>query len=556
MKQIDVREKKYILRFDRMKAERENMLPIWRDISDYIAPHRGLFDDTQPNQGKRENDYMIDPTPLRALGTLQAGMQGGLTSPSRAWFQLTLSDPELASVPSVMMWLDDVQEVISNVLSQSNIYNCLHGLYGEIGAFGIGAMFVDEDDKEVVNGKLLTAGEYFVSFDAKGIPDGFGRYLWMTVEQMAGEFGKENLSERVRGMVNAKRGQEWVKVCHLICPDKEKETRFPYVSLYWEDGQRHSLSMRGYEEFPVMIPRWEPIGSDFYGYGPGWLALGESKTLQAMREDYMVAQKMNIQPPVVLPMSAAGDRMQLYPGAVNYASDPANIARPVYQIQPDIPGQMQAIADSRQLINQIFYTDLFLMIAATEDGRQWTATEANIRQQEKLQMMGPVTERLEHELLNPLIGRSYMICQRRGMIPAPPEELQGKAVKIEYVSMLALAQKASAMGSIDRMMALIAGLAGMNPEVIDKLDADEVLDQFVKLSAIPAVLIRQDEQVAAIREQRQAQQEQAQAMMQAQALAQAAESGAGAVKDLSTSPIQGGSVMDAMFNQQGGGSSM
>jgi hypothetical protein len=217
---------------------------------------------------------------------------------------------------------------------------------------------------------------------------------------------------------------------------------------------------------------------------------------------------------------------------------------------------MQAIADSRQLINQIFYTDLFLMIAATEDGRQWTATEANIRQQEKLQMMGPVTERLEHELLNPLIGRSYMVCQRRGLIPAPPEELRGKAVKIEYVSMLALAQKASAMGSIDRMMALVAGLAGMNPEVIDKLDSDEVLDQFVKLSAIPAVLIRQDEQVAAIRGQRQAQQEQAQAMVQAQALAQAAKSGAGAVKDLSTAPVQSGSALDAMLSQQGGGSPM
>jgi hypothetical protein len=204
----------------------------------------------------------------------------------------------------------------------------------------------------------------------------------------------------------------------------------------------------------------------------------------------------------------------------------------------------------------MFYSDLFLMIAATEDRRQMTATEVDVRQEEKLQMLGPVIERLEHELLNPLIGRVYMILQRRGLIPNPPEELQGKAVKIEYISMLALAQKASSMGAINQMMALIAGLAGLSPEVIDKLDADEVLDQFVKLSAIPAVLIRQDEQVAAIREQRRSQQEQAQAMMQAQALAQAAKSGAGAVKDLATAPAQAGSVMDAMSNRQGGGVEM
>ncbi|MDR1019141.1 MAG: head-tail connector protein [Synergistaceae bacterium] len=552
MKQIDVKEKKFLLQFERMKEEREKMVPLWRDIAYYIAPNRGLFDERQPNQGQSEDNGLLDSTPTRALGTLQAGMQGGLTSPSRAWFQLTLNDPELADIPSVMVWLDEVREVILNTLSQSNIYNCLHGLYGEIGAFGIGALFIDEDDGEVINGRLLTAGEYSVSFDSRGMPDGFGRYLWMSAEQAAGEFGEENLSERVRTKLRNGRGQDWVKICHLIRPDAGKETRFPYISLYWEDGQGLSLSLRGYEEFPVMIPRWEPVGSDFYGYGPGWLALGESKTLQELRRDYLVAQKMNISPPVVFPQSAKGDRMQLFPGGVNFASDPKNVARAVYQVQADIPGQLQAIADSRQLISQEFYSDLFLMIAATEDRRQMTATEVDVRQEEKLQMLGPVIERLEHELLNPMIGRVYMILQRRGMIPRPPDELQGKAVRIEYISMLALAQKAGSLGSINQLMALVAGLAGLSPEIIDKLDSDEVLDQFVKLSAIPAVLIRQDEQVAAIREQRRAQQEQAQAMAQAQSLAQAAKSGAGAVKDLATAPVQGGSVMDAVFSRQGG----
>jgi hypothetical protein len=551
-KRVDVREGKYNLRFQRMKEERDKVVPVWREILKYIAPNRGLFDEQEPNQGERRDDYLLDSTPARALSTLQAGMQGGLTSPSRAWFQLTLSDPMLASVPSVMVWLDDVQEVISNVLSQSNIYNCLHGIYGEIGAFGIGAMFVDEDDQEIISGKLMTSGEYFVSFDARGIPNGFGRYIWMTAAQLVKEFGEDNLSDNVKAMIENKRDETWIKICHLIRPDTEKETRFPYISLYWEDGQRLSLSVRGYEEFPVLIPRWEPIGSDYYGYGPGWFALGESKTLQELRSDYLMAQKMNINPPVVMPASARADWTQLYPGAVNFASDPNNIARAVYQVQPDIPGQMQAMADSRQLINQTFYSDLFLMIAATEDRRQMTATEIDVRQQEKLQMLGPVIERLEHELLNPLIGRVYMILQRRGMIPAPPQELMGQAVSIEYISMLALAQKASAMGSINQLMALVAGLSGITPEIIDKLNADEVLDQFVKLTAIPAVLIRPDEEVASIRAERRRQQQQAQEMMQAQSMAQVAQTGAGAVKDLATSPVQEGSVMDALFSQGGG----
>jgi hypothetical protein len=481
-------------------------------------------------------------------------MQGGLTSPSRAWFQLTLDEPELASLPPVMRWLDDVQEVLSGTLSQSNIYNCLHGIYGEIGAFGIGAIIVDEDQQDIVTGNLMTAGEYYTSFDARGTPDSFGRQFWMTIDQMAKEFGADNLSERAKGLYEDKRGNMWVKVWHLIRADDDRVTRLPWISLYWEEGQQYALSVRGYHEFPVLIPRWEPVGSDYYGYGPGWLALGESRTLQEIRRDYLIAQKKNIDPPVVFPMGARADRPQLYPGAVNYASDPDNIARPIYQVQLDIAGQLQAMADSRNQINQEFYADLFMMIAAIEDNRRMTATEVDVRQEEKLQMLGPVIERLEHELLNPLIGRVYMILQRRGLIPAPPEELAGRNVNIEYISMLALAQKASAMGSVNQLMSLVAGLAGMAPEVIDKLDVDEVLDQFVKLTAVPAALIRPDDQVAEIRMQRQQQQEQARAMMEASQIAQTVKQGTAAAKDLATSPAQGGgNMLDAIVNGIGGG---
>ena len=541
MKTIDVREKKYEQRFLRMKLERERFMPIWRDISDYIAPNRGLFDEREPNQGDMSERDLLDSTPTRALNLLQAGMQGGLTSPSRPWFQLTIDDPVLAVEPSVMRWLDDVKDIIFNVLSQSDIYNCLHGVYGEIGAFGIGAVLVDDDKENIVSGTLFTAGEYFVSFDARGEPDGFGRYLWMTVGQLVKEFGEDAVSERVRLAHREKKDGTWIKVCHLIVSDEDRETRCPWISLYWEDGRRESLSVKGYFEFPVMMPRWEPVGSDFYGYGPGWLALGESKTLQELRNDFLVAQKKSIDPPIVFPASAASDRMQVDPGTVNYASDPNNVARPLYQVQPDIPGQLQAMADSRNLIQQTFFGDLFLMIASLDGSTQMTAREVDVRQEEKMQMLGPVVERLEHELLNPLIGRVYIILLRRGMIPEPPEALRGRAVKIEYISMLALAQKASAIGAVDRLMALTAGLASMTPEVIDKLDSDKVLDEFVRLTAIPPVLIRTEEETAALRSARQQKQEQAQAIQQAQGITQAAQAGAGALKDFAQS--QGGEVM-------------
>jgi hypothetical protein len=534
-----------------MRGQQERIVPVWKEISKYIAPNRGSYDWEEPNQGRRRDRHLADASPARALEILQSGMQGGFTSPSRAWFKLAVADPRLAAIQSVMEWTDDVTERIIDALGRSNIYNCFHGLYGELGAFGIGALFIEEDGEDVIHGKLMTAGEYFVEYDSRGKPSAFGRILWMTAGQMRERFGEERLSDNVRAALNQGRHGAWFKVCHLICEDDARETRFPFIGVYWEEGKELELGLGGYEEFPVMAPRWETVASDFYGYGPGWLALGESKTLQAMREDYMIAQKMAINPPVVGPDMGRNARYDTRPGAVNHTTDPNAKYGPLFTVSPDIPGQLAAMEGSRQLLNQIFYADLFLMIAGL-DNRDMTAREVQIRLEEKFQMLGPVIERLEHELLDPAISRVFNIMNRAGMFPPPPEELEGREVKLEYVSMLALAQKSGSLGDLSNMTAMIAGLAGLDPGVVDKLKADEIVDQYVRMTNIPAAVIRSDDEVAAMRQARAQQQQQEQEMMAAREMAGIARDGAGAAKDLAAAPVQQGSVMDAMFNGGGG----
>ena len=87
--------------------------------------------------------------------------------------------------------------------------------------------------------------------------------------------------------------------------------------MYWEEGKtERPLRVSGYAEFPIVAPRWEVVGGDFYGRGPGWNALGESKTLQELRKDYLVAQKMTIQPPMMGPSSLRGTHRDLRPNLV------------------------------------------------------------------------------------------------------------------------------------------------------------------------------------------------------------------------------------------------
>ena len=524
-----------------MEEQRQPLIPVWREISKYIAPGRGVYERQEPDRGDRKDEHLLDPTPLQALHVLGAGMQGGLTSPSRPWFRLGVTDPDLADNGPVRLWLDDVERRMMHVLGQSNLYNCLHTLYTEIGAFGVGAMLIEDDLNSVVRGRTMTAGEYCVGYSASGLPDSFARTFWMTAAQMAERFGKDNLSETAKNSLEGGRVDRWFRVCHLILPnvdhrrDSPLAGNMPILSVYWEEAQTEkALSVAGYEEFPVMAPRWEVAGSDFYGRGPGWNALGEAKTLQEMRFDYLVAQKMGIHPPMVGPEGLRKARSSLEPGGITYVptGDPNMAFRPLYQIRPDIPGQLQAMADSRDMIKTTFFADLFLTIILSNN-RDMTAREVEERHNEKMMMLGPVLERLENELLDPLIGRVFVLMDRRGLVPDAPEELRGRNLKVEYISTLAQAQQMVGLGSIDRLAQFVGGMAQFKPEVLDKFDADEAADQYARMLGVPAAVVVSDEDVAALRQARMQQQQMAEQMAAAQQMAQTAQLGAGAANQFS-----------------------
>ena len=548
-------------RVEELEKARDQFKPQWEEIARYVTPGRGVFDDAEPNQGDRKDRDLLDATPFQALTTLAAGMQGGLTSPSRPWFKLGVTDPELGDYEPVRVWLDEVERRMLHVLGRSNTYNGLHTLYGEVGAFGTGALYIEEDPTEVLRCAALTVGEYAVAFDSRGMPSEFCRTFWMSAPQMADKFGMDVLSDAARSALdNGRRGQ-WFKVHHMIFPNDDfsplrKEDRpaknMPWASVYWEHGREKPLRVSGYEEFPVLVPRWDVVGADYYGRGPGWAALGESKMLQELRYDYLEAQKLAIRPPVMGPTGLKKSQVDMEAGGVSFYDGNVGF-QPVYQVRPDIPGQLQAIAESRQMIQRFFYADLFLMLASN-DTRDMTAREVAERHEEKMLMLGPVLERLENELLDPLIERVFAIMDRMGLIPPPPEDLGGKLLQVEYISILAQAQRMVGIEGIERLADFVGRYAPVKPEVLDKVDFDEAIEQYARKLGVPAAVVVSDENVAAIREQRAQQQAQMEQMAAMQQAVQTAQQGAGAVRQAAQAAEGGG--LGQIAELLGGGEEM
>jgi len=162
------------------------------------------------------------------------------------------------------------------------------------------------------------------------------------------------------------------------------------------------------------------------------------------------------------------------------------------------------------------------------------------RHEEKLLMIGPVLERLHHEMLSPLIELTFARMVSAGIVPPAPEELHGRQLNVEFVSVLAQAQRAVATNSIDRFVTSLGMVAQVRPEVLDKFDPDRWADVYADALGIDPQLIVPGEQVALIRQQR------AQAQQQAQQ-AQAMEQMAGAAQKLgSVDTAQPNALTDTM----------
>ena len=516
-------------RWKDMTDERASWEPQWKDIAQYIRPGAYQANTSESGKGIKRGSRIINNTPIRASNTLASGMMSGITSPSRQWFRLTTGDTSISEVSGVRGWLDYVTRVLLETFAGSNFYTALHTLYFDLADIGTGVMFMEEDTEEAIRCYVWTPGTYVLAASDRGQIDTAGRQISMTVANVVGKFGYEKCSQELQAAYDEDKYQKRFNVMHMVYPNEDYNPRMAgpkgmrWKSCWFEeagDDRLPCLRESGYHEFPVMAPRWTATES-VYGRGPGLEALDDSKSLQLLeRQKARMAQKI-VDPPMNAPMSMMTQRASLVPGDVNYIAETGSgtTFKPVYEIDhAAIQVAEGACREVENRIRETYYVPLWLSMTDS-DRRQITAEEIRARQQEKMQMLGPVMERLDPELLAPIILRAVAILARGLKLPPPPKELKGK-FKIEYLSILAQAQKLVGTTSIERLLQFTGQMAQAGkPEAMDKLNTDEMVDAYADAVGAATKLVLPDDQVSQIRKQRaQAQQQQQQmAMAQAQA---------------------------------------
>ena len=516
----------------------------WKDLAFNFMPRRSRFLDAGEwtNDGEVKN-HLEDDVGILALRTLASGMQSGLTSPARPWFSLTLQNEELTEFKPVKEWLHVCYERMVNAFARSNFYDQIHMLYRELATFGTGVMFVEEDTLTDLRCRTETAGTYCLDTNASSRVDTIYRRLRMTPRQIE-EAWPDTCPDRIKTMAKNDSDQ-WLTLLHAVEPNphyregskngRERKWRSVFMLL---EGGTEILEVGGYYEFPALCPRWDTTASDVYGSSPAMDALGDCRQLQKITADGRIALEKEVNPPLLISESAGIDDVDVSPGALNYTSSLAQgqpSVTSLYQVRANLQALENTKAQLKQQIREMFFNDLFLMI--TQANRQMTATEVSERNAEKMLLLGPVLDRLRSELFQPLIERTWGILDRAGVLPPPPvelvPELAGQEIKIEFISILALAQKQAGISAINQTVGFIGSLAQMtqSPDALDKLNVDEAINEVAEMHGVPPKMIRSGEEVAAMREQRQQQMQMAQTMAMMQQGAQIAKDGGAAMQE-------------------------
>ena len=509
-----------LTRFDRLAGRRSTWETHWQEVADYMLPRKADIV-RRRSRGDKRMERIFDSSPLQALELLASSLHGMMTNPATPWFTLRFKKLEDSNDDEAKLWLEEATEVMYTAFNRSNFQQEIFELYHDLITFGTAAMFVEEDEQDLIKFSTRHIDEVYVAENQKGRIDTIFRRFHMTARALVQKFG-DNVSQDIRTMSQKNPYQE-VDIIHAVYPrnefnpKKKDKANMPFESVYFEYKGGNELSLSGFKEFPFVVPRYLKASNEVYGRSPAMTALPDVKMLNEMCKVTIKAAQKQVDPPLLVPDDGFLLPVRTVPGGLNfYRSGTRDRIEPL-NIGANNPLGLNMEEQRRDSIRNAFYVNQLQL----QQGPQMTATEVVQRNEEKMRLLGPVLGRLQSELLKPLIDRVFAILLRNNMLPEAPEFLSGRDIEIEYVSPLAKAQKSSELQSIMRAIEILGSLANVAP-VFDYVNFDNLVKHLADIVGMPQKLLKSQNQVNAERQQAAQAAQQQQQMAQMQQVAQAA----------------------------------
>lgn len=494
----------------KLKSQRSTWENHWQEIADHVLPRKNTITTTK-TEGEKRTWQLLDNTGVNCNELLAGALHGLLTNPDLPWFEYTTGDMALDAEDEVREYLQIAARVTHNVLNNSNFQTEVHELYLDLPSIGTACMLIEEDDKQVVRFSTKFIVDYFIEENHFGLVDAVYREWKWSAAKIVATFGEEKLPKKVKEAF-AKGIDDKFCVVHAVYPkyyvDSKVKNLMDYHSQYFVEEEE--VSTGSYKECPYVVPRWSKAAGEIYGRSPGMTALPELKVLNKMNETMLIGAQKLIDPPVQMPDDGFVLPLITRPGGINYYR--AGSQDRVEKLFDDtrIDFGYQAMEDRRKRVRDAFYVD---QLKLQQGGGTMTATEVLQRTEESMRLLSPMLGRMQSEFLRPLIDRVFRIISDKGLLPIPPEALQGRSIDVRYSSLIAKSQRVNEAQSILRVIQAAAPFLQLDPAVADNFNGDAVVRLLSGVYGAPTEMLYPAKQVQATRDNRAKQQ---QAMAQAQ----------------------------------------
>jgi hypothetical protein len=510
-----------INKLNALKGKRVNFESVWQAIGDWVVPRKNDIQNTQFPGEPKYND-LLDTTAMTYSELLAGALHSMLTNPSGYFFNMTTGDLALDQNDNVREWIQKVVRIIHDILTNSNFHTEEHEFDLDLVNFGTGTKTIEEDDADIVRFCTRFIKEMYIEENSRGIVDCVYRCYKAKARDLVDDFGFDKLPKKVQDAHKSEKGEEF-EVVHAVYPvavdgsyGKSLKGK-KFVSQYVLVTEKQDLSVEGYMESPYVVSRWTKSSGETYGRGCGEKAVPPSKLANKMMETTLKGGQKTVDPPLQVPDDGFILPIKTRPAGLNFfRAGSEDRITPIFN-DARIDYGIELIQMIQTQVKEAFYADQLKL----REGPQMTATEVSERVEQAVRFLGPMLARQESENLQPTLMRVYHIAERKNKIPEPPAELAGIPIQFKYSSVMAMAQRASELQSINRTMQTIAPFASADPSMLDIFDGVKAGKYIAKLTNFPQEIIRNEEEIKAIRAQRE---KAAQAQMDAQNEAMQADS--------------------------------
>lgn len=501
-------------------AETQNLWKrLWDDVCMYVLPD--VKDIWTSTKGAHLHPECLDSTAQAANLLLASSMHMSFTAESLEWFRMRVRDSKLMESRLVREYCQEVTRRIFDACSMSNFYQTMFTGWLTLPAFGTSAMFIEDRNNDgILRTRSVPIYNVFPVENWDGLVDTVFVKDRFSLYKIVQRWPKAKELPSIKQDYEQNPFKE-LEVLHYVgladdWPMADKANR--YVSIYiLNDDSKEILNKvgdeyEGYQEFPYLVDRWSVLPGEVFGVGPGIHVLPTILSLMKTTEIKFEALGMVVNPPVASTednIQAIGENGQIAPGV-------QIIMRDLNNSKPWISGANIPIAELseeklRDQINKMWFVDELML---SPNRPEMTAYETAKRVELVHRLLGPVSNRVQRERLNPAIERIFGILFRANRLPVFPDELRSAMqsdkgmLDIEYVSPLARAQRYNEVQSAQELLSVIVQAAQYDPIYLQKINFSEYVDFIAERTGVPVKILTDSKEFKKLLEARNQQENQ------------------------------------------------